>query len=165
MASRSSILCWDKPMDRWAWQVTVRGYKGSLTWLESLSTQTSINLEKTNFSKHKTLSRRWQTGWPGAEPQGEQCYGIPAELWNALSVTEYSVLWNTSVMEYHHQPKRSTTRTHSQKGKKKCKLKSKYDNIGEFPKKRVNVRKETIIGRKVSKQRKDLVVSKSLTEF
>lgn len=67
-----------------------------------------------------------------------QCYGIPPPT-----------------KEKHHQ------NTYSQKGKKKCKAERvKYEQHREFPKKRVNVRKETIIGRKVSKQRKDLVVSK-----
>ena len=54
------------------------------------------------FLKTQDTEQRWQTGWPDAEPQREQCYGIPAER-------------PSSTKEKHHQI------TYSQKGKKKYK--------------------------------------------
>lgn len=89
----------------------------------------------------------WNTSWvmEYSVLRNTQCYGIP-------------VLWNTTTNQREAPPEHILTK----REKEMQSWRVKYEQHREFPKKRVNVRKETIIGRKVSKQRKDLVVSKVL---
>ena len=140
MASRSSIPAGINPWIEEPGRLQSMGLQ-SLTWLKWLSSHTSINLKKTNFSNHKTLNKDDRQDGQMQNPTGSR------------------------VMEYQlseHQPKQSTTTDTHKRGKEIQNWRVKYEQDGEVPKKRVNVRRETIIARKVPKQRKDLVVSKVL---
>ena len=147
-------------MDRGAWQVTVQGVAKSLTWLKSLSTQTSINLEKTNFSKHKTLNKDDRQDGQVQNPKGSSVmeyqlsYGI-------LSVTEYSVLRNTTTNQREAPPEHILAK----REKEMQSWRVKYEQHRGFPKKESQCVKKDNYWKKSFQTKERLSSIKSLTEY